>query len=368
MKKKILKMVLCIMMAGSLAACGSQKEAPAETPVVESAETGETATGETATGEGSQEPCVVRAIVPSTDSQYWNINIGYGIQNAILDAEAAYGIDIDYELIGPATEAETDKYMSLLENAISQKPDILIISTIMPDSTAPLVSEATSQGIRVYLNMDPVETIPQEDYVSRFSNKNSEMGEKGALAFIEQIKEKGITPEGYVSVHMGGVNPELEKRLTTFKEVLNAEYPEIEVLDTAYNDNDVNRGIAQAEANLSTYGDKLIGFFGGNNTSGVAIARCVEASGRDTNTLVSVSVDADDVAVEALRVGNLDALILQPSYSSIYKLTTQAMDTWVNGTEYPKEETGTSNVVTRSNIDNLDETTKSDLSPQDLKR
>ena len=94
MKKKILKMVLCIMMAGSLVACGSQKEAPAETPVVESAET-----EETATGEGSQEPCVVRAIVPSTDSQYWNINIGYGIQNAILDAEAAYGIDIDYELI-----------------------------------------------------------------------------------------------------------------------------------------------------------------------------------------------------------------------------------------------------------------------------
>ncbi len=292
----------------------------------------------------------VTFLAPSTESQYWGQYMVVGIENAIQDLEAKYGVEIEFETTGPASEAETDSYIQAFENVIAKKPDAILTATLIPDATAPLVQEAANQGI--YVNFMSLGLLPgyEDSYGTIY---RCDMGNQGVAAAREMLKifeSKGIEPKGKVGVHMSVVVPALEPRMSEFSAYMAKHAPNVECLETLYNENDVNNAQANVETQISKYGNELIGLYGANNISGDGVALGIQNAGI-SNRIASVAIDSDDLEVEALRNGNLDAIIVQTPYEQAYSAMTNAYEHVVNGKTYESDISIDAYTVRKENMD-----------------
>jgi len=317
-----------------------------------------------ATQSPSKKTLDIALVIPSTESQYWGQYIAIGAQNACLDIKEKYGIDAKLTVYGPTAEAETDKFLNILEGVISKKPDAIVLGNLIPDSTAPLVEQAAKAGI--YVNLVSLGITDKENsYGTLYYCDQPEQGKLAAEAFVKLLEKKGLPKNGVVGVHMSVVVPILEEKIKNFKDRLKELLPDVQILDTVYNENDVNKAQANVENQISTYGDKLIGFFGGNNISGDGICLAVKNAGI-ANKIVSVAVDSDDLEIEALRAGNIDALIVQTPYAQAYQATMNCYEYLFNKKSDPKGVNISAKVVTKENMDQ--EEYKTLLNPLLLKR
>ena len=322
MKKKILSGLLCVaMMTTLLVGCGSSEKAaekPAEEPAKE---------------EKVEGPIDIMWVTCSTQSEFWNYQ-QIGMENAILDMEKEYGIDINFEVVGPATEAETEAYVRAFENAIASKPDIIISATQVPDSTWSVSKAAMDQGIIVNFTNCGLEGMDTDEYSDCYNQfyttVSSDIGKLAGETMLKMMEEKGIKPEGTVSMEFSNVNAQLQPRMDFLKSYLNEHATGLNVLDTLYNNNDVEQAQSDIENQIATYGDKLIGIYGANNISGAGIAIAVENAGI-ADKVISIGVDSDPVEIAALEKGYLDCIIVQDAYGQGYASLVNAVETLLTG-------------------------------------
>ena len=85
-------------------------------------------------------------LTPSTASTFWS-QVEVGILQAKADLEKELGITVNYTIVGPAEEQETEKYITAFENAIAQNPNAIVTATLSIDSTVPKAREASEMGI-----------------------------------------------------------------------------------------------------------------------------------------------------------------------------------------------------------------------------
>lgn len=348
----ILISVLALLLSGCAqpapeepAAEGPAAEEPAEEPAAE--EPAEEPAAEELAAEPGE--LYIIYLTPSTESGYWGEYVRIGVENAILDIEEKYGVTVKYEYQGPALEASQDEYMSILEGVIAKQPDGIAMGQLYPDAVAPYVEQATDMGIYVNLISIGVD-LPGDKYGTLYYCDQPQQGELAAQAFYDAMVAKGLPMDGVVGMHMSVVVPILEEKLQRFRDTLQELAPELTILDTQYNENDVNNGIALMEAQLATYGDQLVGFFGGNNVTGDAIVRVIEESGR-ADTLVGVAVDSDPAEIEGMRNGYLDALVVQTPYDQAYNATMGIAEYVLEGKEAPDAVNISASVVTPANMD-----------------
>jgi ribose transport system substrate-binding protein len=346
MSKKILTLIaLMLIFALALSACGGTTEEPA--------------TNSPANNTGSDEPAAETPeelyfvyLTPSTESGYWGEYVRIGVENAIMDAQEELGIVINYEYAGPALESSQDEFLSILEGVIAKNPDALIMGQLAPDAVAPFITDAAAMGTYVNLVSIGVD-LPGDQFGTLYYCDQPEQGALAAQAFYDAMIAKGLPMDGVVGVHMSVVVPILEAKIQNFVDTLQSLAPDLTILETQYNENDVNNGIALMEAQLAAYGDELVGFFGGNNVTGDAIVRVIEESGRP-DTLVGVAVDSDPVEIEGMRNGYLDALVVQTPYDQAYYAVMNAAYHLVNGEEFEDEINMPAAVVTPANMDDPD--------------
>lgn len=332
-----------------IAGCASATEEPTEEPAVD--QPTEEPVAEEPTAEPLEELYLVY-LTPSTESGYWGEYVRIGVENAALDAEEEYGIDIKYEYAGPALESSQDEYLSILEGVIAKQPDALVMGQLAPDAVAPFVSDATEMGTYVNLISIGVD-LPGDQFGTLYYCDQPEQGALAAQAFYDALVEKGLPLDGVVGVHMSVVVPILEEKINNFVSTLQGLAPDLTILETQYNENDVNNGITLMEAQLAAHGDELVGFFGGNNVTGDAIVRVIEESGR-ADTLVGVAVDSDPAEIEGMRNGYLDALIVQTPYDQAYNAVMNAVKHILEGEEFDDEVNIPASVITPANMDDPD--------------
>ena len=107
MKKKLISLLLALAMVLSLAACGTS-EAPAATKAPAPAATEAPAVEAPAAPEAKEFDVIW--VTCSTQSEFWQYQ-QIGMENAAKDLEAEHGIKINFTVVGPATEAETEAYI-----------------------------------------------------------------------------------------------------------------------------------------------------------------------------------------------------------------------------------------------------------------
>ena len=349
MKKSLLWLLIILLAVSmvatfSLAGC-KEEAAPAEEAAVEEAPAEE----EVAPAAG--ETLKIVYLTPSTDSGYWGVQVAVGVENAIVDIKKQYGVEVEYEMVGPVQENQFDEYMATLEAVISQQPDGIVMGQLNPDAVAPLVQEATEKGIRVNLVSIGVEPpLTGEQYGQLFYCDQPEQGKLAAESYVASLQEKGLPLNGVTGVHMSIVVPILEEKINMFISTLQELAPDMTILETQYNENDINNGIALMETQLATYGDELVGFFGGNNVTGDAIVKVIEESGR-SDSLVGIAVDSDTLEVEGMRNGYLDGLVVQTPYDQAYNATMGIAEFVLDGIDGPDSVNMPASVVTPANMD-----------------
>lgn len=338
--EKYLALGLVGMMAMSLTACGSKsepaaapdnapaEEAPAETPAADT----DAAADAEAPAAGSGESYDITWVTCSTESEFWQYQ-QIGMENAVADMEAEHGISINFTTVGPATEAETEAYIRAFENAIASKPDAIISATQVPDSTRSVSKDAMDQGIVVNFTNCGLETLDSTEfadcYNQFYTTVSADIGDMAGEIMLKLLDEAGIKKEGVIAMEFSNVNPSLQPRMDNFKAYVEAN-SDIEVLDTQYNNNDLSQAQADIENQIATYGDKLIGIYGANNTSSDGIALAVENAGI-ADKVITIGVDSDPTEIQALEDGFIDCIIVQDAYGQGYAALKNAVETLLQG-------------------------------------
>ncbi|QOV18736.1 substrate-binding domain-containing protein [Blautia liquoris] len=351
--RKLLSILLASSLIFSLPACG--KKAGTSSKSAESVDKG-------------KEYHVIY-LTPSTASQFWTY-VGIGIENAMKDIEKNEGIKVDYDVVGPAEESQTEDYVTTFEECIGKKPDAIVTATLAIDATVPKAQEATNAGIILNFVNCGIGTgddgANEENYNEFYYCSNDTIGEMAAQAFKDAMDTKGIK-EGILGMNTNVENEALNHRVDSFRTKIGEIAPELELTDTYYNGNVVETAQENAENIISTYGEKLIGMYSGNNITGDGVCNAV-ASANVGEKFVNVAVDSDDIEIQALKNGVLDAIIVQDAYTQGYKCMENALQTLISGKnpESEKQVNCPPVVITK---DNMDEKEMQDLlDPTRLKK
>ncbi len=270
-KRLFISVAAGLVLAMGVTACmGDDDDEAAST----TATTGETGT----TGGSSGERVSIIASVPPTD---------HGWLGAISkDAQAAADKhdDVDFELL---QAADADSQAQQIQQAISQKPDVLVVLPQDGAALTPIAQQAERAGIRV-VNVDRLFTAPDAatatilgdnyqigvlaaNYISEELNCQGNVVEIQGLAGISVTTDrtKGFTdtlrqkcPDGGIRIvasQPGDFNP--DKGLTVMENILQAQSD----IDAVYtHDDDMAQGVVQAIRNANRDDEMFLTGVGGS--------------------------------------------------------------------------------------------------------
>ncbi|HMR50339.1 MAG TPA: ABC transporter substrate-binding protein [Arachnia sp.] len=310
--KKLLAGTVGAFMALSLAACGGNS-----TP-------GSTSTPDG--GGGGGEGGRVALVAKANSAEYW-----MKVKEGAEAAGAEYGVSVTFN--GPDTESEGDKQLNQLQSAIIDKP--LGIGFAPQDGAqdgAPrLMEEADAAGIPVVIFDTPLagSDIP----IATVASDNVGMGAQAAEKLAELV---GST--GKVAIIAHGEVGTAAARRDGFRDWITANAPGMEVVDVQNGESDPAKSRDKAQGILQAHPD-LVGFFGTDDDSTIAIADEVAAKNLDTSV---VGVDSSPDVLTLLEQGKIHGVVVQNPFGMGFQ-TVQLLVEASKGT-MPAE----SNVVSES--------------------
>lgn len=244
-------------------------------------------------------------IVKATESDFWQI---------VIDGGRTAAEEFDVEFIDQAapTEADVAKQVSILETAIGDKPDAIVLAPTVEDALVPGIEKAKAEGIPVILIDSQAST---EEYVSFLASDNVAIGTIGADKMAEALKARTGEAKGKVAgiTFMAGVGS-LERRKKGFMEQI-VNYPDIEVVDFQDAQGKQGQTLAIVQNLLTTYPD-LAGIFANNQYTGDETIRALDMAQKQG--IATVVVDAGPLETEGLKTGLTDYMIVQQPWKMGY--------------------------------------------------
>ncbi len=294
-------------LALTLAACSSGSETPA-------------ATSDATTGAPAEEGIYIAMVSKGFQHQFW--------QAVKLGAEQRaeeLGVEMTFE--GPASETEVQAQLDMFRGAIERQPDAIAYASLDPEACISLYEEAEAAGIPIVefdagCNSDYAQSIAKTDGVGA-----------GALA-ADKMAEL-IGGEGQVAViSHSQVNATGVERRDGFVNQMEAEYPDIEIVDVQYGDGDHLKSADIAKAMIASNPD-LKGIYGTNEGSAIGIVNAVNELGLAPGELTVIGFDSGQAQIDAIKDGlmagaitqdpiGIGALAIQSAYDIIMGKTVEA--------------------------------------------
>ena len=279
----------------------------------------------------------VTVIVKATTSPYW--------QTVFAGARAAaeeLGVTLTTQ--GAAEESDIAGQISILENAVTQNPDAIVIApTALEPLGAPI--ERAAESVPIIMIDSAADT---EAYTSFLTTDNVAAGRLAAEALADAVEALHGAPEGEIAIltALPGVGS-LSQRDEGFREGL-ADYPGLTEVANRFNNNDANQALSNT-LDILVANPNLVGIFADNLPMGVGAGRAIAERGLEDQVAV-VAFDSDDAEIEYLQGGQIKALVVQNPYAMGYEGVKTAVAA-INGEEVEKNvDTGVT-VVTQENFD-----------------
>jgi ribose transport system substrate-binding protein len=249
---------------------------------------------------------------------------GVEVQTPILDALIARG-DLDYIITAPT---DKDQMVGPLQAAVDAGIKVITVDTFLGDGDY-------AKG--------PV-TFP----LSYIGSDNVEGGRISARGLAKAIGGKG-------KVYINSTNPNVssvEGRAVGFQEVMDNEYPDIEVVGLDFNLDDQNTATTQTAAVLQRVPD-LAGVFGTNVFSAQGAGTAVVNAGLGGQVQV-VAYDATQFAIEMLNAGTVSLVLAQKPFDMGYLAVSFAAADAAGVTSLPKRvQTGFA-IIDKDNVTDPD--------------
>ncbi len=245
------------------------------------------------------------ALVPglTTDAFYITMNKGAQAAADALGVELVFQGAPDFN---PVTQ------VPVLDAVIARQPDAILIAPtdttqlIEPlrkahDAGIPVITVDTFIGTGVYQTGAGDADFP----LAYIASDNVLGGRMAARALAEAIGGSG-------KVYVSNVNPGIsttDQREEGFKAEMAENFPNVEVLETQFNENDANNAASQLQAVFARNAD-LKGVFGANLFSALGAANGVQQAGK-TGEIKVVAFDAPTSIVDNIKTGLVDVAIAQ---------------------------------------------------------
>lgn len=241
----------------------------------------------------------ITVIVKSSESEYWQI-----VMDGVKVAGEEFGASVTIQ--GPVAESDIDKQISMVENAISTKPDAIILAPSASEPLVPVIERAAEAGIPLILIDSAAST---EKFSAFLSSDNEKIGILAAEEMASSLKRR----YGKASGKIAGISfisgaSSLELRKKGFIETITKKYPDIEIVDFRDAQGKIGIAINIAQDYLTTYKD-LRGIFASNQPTGDETVRALDIEGR--KDLSVVVVDAGPNEVWGMKNGIVDSIIAQ---------------------------------------------------------
>jgi ribose transport system substrate-binding protein len=326
--KKAIAILLSTVMTLGLAACSPKPAATSGTA-----------------GEKKDGQKTIYFLTKILGNQYWSV-----VEQGAKDAAKELGVNL--VVTGLASEAEVEKQVQQLQDAVSAKAAAIVLGPVDSTAMANPVNDAFKSGIPVVI----VDTmIKTDNYSAALMTNNVEAGKMAAKEMIDRLKKSGVaeTAKAQVAIQIGSSGSQtIIDRLKGFNEYWAANAPKTwEVLnkDVKVNDGDITKAVGFTQDFLTTYPD-LKGVFGPNNGSTVGFVTGLKEAKR--TDLVMVGFDFSKEIETMIREGKFEvATVLQKQYMMGYEGVKTAFDL-ANGKKPAQKliDTGVQ-VVDKVNID-----------------
>ena len=175
--------------------------------------------------------------VYKTNSTWWPPEIDKKIR-----AEADK-LGIDYQVVGPEG-GDIAKQVEMIENYVSQKVDVLVVSSLGP-ATCQAINDAVAAGIKVVMADGD---CPDSKRLAYYGSNNISLGADTAKLFAEAVKGKGHQKILVVTGTPGAAN--LQEREKGFKDEVAALGLDVEFLPTIPCYEDTQKAIDAIESSL----------------------------------------------------------------------------------------------------------------------
>ena len=299
-KKLLITIFGLLAIVAMLVACAPAVEeaAPAEEAPAEE----EAVVEEEAPAAEEEEPLYIPVISKGFQHAFW-----LAVEKGAEQAAADYGVTITFE--GPETEAMVDKQMDMLQAAIDKNPVGICFAAVDSKAAVPLLEQADEKGI-IIVGFDsgvdsdvPLATAATDNVAA------------AALAADKMVELIGGAGEVAVIAHDNTSRTGID-RVDGFVGQVEAEYPDVTVVDVQYGAGDHLKSTDLAKAIIQANPD-LKGFFGANEGSIIGVLNAAQELGRDD--LVIIGYDSGQQQIAAIKSGQQSGAITQNPIGIGYK-------------------------------------------------
>lgn len=234
--------------------------------------------------------------------------------------------DVDIIFRAPAGKVDPNEQTRMVEDAINQKVDAILLAPSDKSALGPVVERAIDEKIPVVIIDSPVDA---EGYVTFLSTDNYAAGALAADTLAKLVNEKGKV--GIINAQPGAGTA--IARSSGFEDRLKEKYPNMKVAGIQYSNGDKAVALNQA-TDMMTANPDLVAFYGSNEGSTVGISRALEESG-NIGKIKLVGFDFSKDTITELKNGSIQASMVQNPEKMGYDGVAAAYDN-INGKEVPK--------------------------------
>jgi erythritol transport system substrate-binding protein len=287
-------------------------------------------------GDGSGGEIAIITVDPS--NPYWAAEVSIAEELAE---------EMGYTYTTSAHGNDPDEQTSLMETAINNQVDGILLDPAGADESVAIVEQAVDAGIPVSLvNAEISETGLAE--VQVVSN-NAQGATLGAEAWAEAMEYEGT----YVELFGQPSDNNAQVRSDGYASVLD-QYPDLEKVGEEIANWDRQQGQTAMEQMLSRFPD-VDGVIAGNDEMALGAINALEEAGRIDEVAV-LGFDGNDDAADAVREGTMVATVLQPIADGT-ELAMEVLDEVIQTGESSVEEEKMALdciLITEDNVDQLD--------------
>ena len=239
------------------------------------------------------------------DSTYW--------QTVQAGAEAAMEEEgINLKCLNPNTEAEIDKQITMVEEAVNAKADVIVLAPLDTTALIEPCKAAREAGCKVVL-VDSL--IDSEEYDVAYATNNLA---GGAMCADELAKALGDEGKVFIINTVPGSGSVIDRQ-QGFLEQMAEKYPGIEVVnkdDVLYCNNDPTTAAQQAKDTIAANPD-INAIYTPAEKATFGVAQGLKEVGKNGEVLV-IGFDSNDDLIALLAENSVHSLTVQDPYNMGY--------------------------------------------------
>lgn len=276
-------------------------------------------------------------IVKDTTSFYWQI-VFAGARKAGKDL----GVKVPEQ--GAQSESDINGQISILENAVSEKPAAIVIAPTQFKALGKPIDEAAKK-----VKIIGIDSAADSNSFSSFlTTDNVQGGRVAADGLAAAIAAKYGKPEGDVALitSIAGVGS-LDQRAKGFKEELATKYPGLKLVADKIGDGMATTGL-NIMTDLITANPNLRGVFASNLIMAQGAGQAI-AENKMADKIKLIGFDSDTKLVKLLTDGDIAALVVQDPFRMGYDGIKTALAA-SKGEKVPEKVDTGANLITKENM------------------